>query len=374
MVIFYPLTACGRSSPKGEPGALRPRASNTNITKEIIFMPEENTAKKRVLSLIQPTAVPHIGNYIGALRNWAGMADDYDCFYGVADLHAITVRQEPAQLRKQSMEAFAMLLALGLKRGNNVVFCQSHVPGHCQLAWVLNCYTQFGEASRMTQFKEKSQSHADNVNVGLFTYPTLMAADILIYQAHYVPVGDDQKQHLELCRNVAERFNGAYGPTFVVPEPYIGKIGSRVMSLQNPAQKMSKSDPNPKASIAITDAPDVVMKKCKSAVTDSETEIRFAEGKDGINNLMTIYAACTGKGFAEIEREFDGRGYGDFKLAVGEAVIGELQGFQEEYRRILGDKAYLKQMAAEGAEAASRIAGRTVEKAYRKVGLWDFRR
>jgi len=337
-------------------------------------MPEEMTAKKRVLSLIQPTAVPHIGNYIGALRNWAGMADEYDCVYGVADLHALTIRQDPATLRKQSMEAFAMLLALGLRRGNNVVFCQSHVAGHCQLAWVLNCYTQFGEASRMTQFKEKAASHADNVNVGLFTYPSLMAADILIYQAHFVPVGDDQKQHLELARNVAERFNGAYGQTFVVPEPYIGKLGSRITSLQEPGKKMSKSDPNPRASIAITDAPDVIMKKCRSAVTDSGAEVRRGEGKEGIVNLMTIYAACTGKGFDEIERAFDGKGYGEFKTAVGEAVIEELRGFQGEYGRILGDKAYLKQAAAEGAEAAARIANRTVEKAYRKVGLWDYRR
>jgi len=330
--------------------------------------------KKRVLSLIQPTAVPHIGNYIGALRNWAGMADDCDCFYGVADLHALTIRQDPATLRRQSMEAFAMLLALGLKKENNVVFCQGHVPGHCQLAWVLNCYTQFGEASRMTQFKEKSASHADNINVGLFTYPSLMAADILIYQAHYVPIGADQKQHLELARNVAERFNGVYGPTFVVPEPYIGKLGSKIASLQEPTKKMSKSDPNPRASIAITDAPDVIMKKCKSAVTDSESEVRYAEGKDGINNLMTIYAACTGKAFDEIEREFEGKGYGDFKRAVGEVVIEELKGFQEEYKRILGDKAWLKQAAQEGAEAAGRIANRTVDKAYRKVGLWDWRK
>jgi len=302
------------------------------------------------------------------------MADDFDCIFGVADLHALTIRQDPAQLRKQSMEAFAMLLALGLRRGSNVVFCQSHVPGHCQLAWILNCYTQFGEASRMTQFKEKSASHADNVNVGLFAYPTLQAADILIYQAHYVPVGADQKQHLELARNVAERFNGVYGPTFIVPEPYIGKLGSKIASLQEPTKKMSKSDPNPRASIAITDPPDVIIKKCKSAVTDSDTEIRFAEGKDGINNLMTIYAACTGKPFDAIEREFAGKGYGDFKLAVGEAVIAELRGFQEEYARLLADKAYLKQAAQEGAEAAARIANRTVDKAYRKVGLWDYRK
>jgi len=326
--------------------------------------------KKRVLSLIQPTAVPHIGNYLGALRNWAAMAEDYDCVFGVADLHALTIRQDPATLRRQSMEAFGLLLALGLRRENNVVFLQSHAPEHCQLAWVLNCYTQFGEASRMTQFKEKSQSHADNVNVGLFAYPTLQAADILIYQAHYVPIGADQKQHLELARNIAERFNGIYGETFVVPEPFFGRVGSKIMSLQNPAVKMSKSDPNPKASISILDSPDQVMKKCKSAVTDSEAQVRFAEGKDGINNLMTIYSACTGKDYEAIELEFQGRGYGDFKAAVGEAVIEALRGFQEEYRRLVADQAYLKQAAAEGAQAARRLAGKTAAKALRKVGLW----
>ena len=327
--------------------------------------------KQRVLSLIQPTAVPTIGNYIGALRNWAGMADDYDCFFGVADLHALTIRQEPAALRKQSMEMFAMLLALGLKRGNNIVFLQSHVPEHCQLSWVLNCYTQFGEASRMTQFKEKSQKHADNVNVGLFTYPVLQAADILIYQADFVPIGADQKQHLELSRNIAERFNGVYGQTFVVPEPLIGKLGSRIMSLQDPTKKMSKSDTNVKGSITILDTPDQIMKKCRGAVTDSEACVRYAEGKDGINNLMTIYAACTGMGFDEIERAFEGKGYGDFKSAVGEAVIEEMRGFQGEYRRILADGAYLKEAAAEGAEKASWVCRRTVEKVYRKVGIWQ---
>ena len=337
-------------------------------------MPEEVMKKKRVLSLIQPTAVPTIGNYIGALRNWAAMAEEYDCVFGVADLHALTIRQDPAALRRQTMETFAILLALGLRRGNSAVFVQSHAPEHCQLAWLLNCYTQFGEAARMTQFKEKSQKHADNVNVGLFTYPTLQAADILIYQAHYVPIGADQKQHLELARDIAERFNGLYGETFVVPEPFFGKVGSRIMSLQNPAAKMSKSDPNPRASIAITDSPDVIMKKCKSAVTDSEAEVRYAEGKDGVNNLMTIYAACTGRGFGEIEREFQGKGYGDFKMAVGEVVIEELRAFQEEYARLLADKAYLKQAAQEGAEAAARVANRTVDKAYRKVGLWDYRK
>jgi len=333
-------------------------------------MPETTQKKQRVLSLIQPTSVPTIGNYIGALRNWAAMAGDYDCLFGVADLHALTIRPEPAAFRRQSMEMFAMLLALGLGRGNNIVFVQSQVPEHCQLNWLLNCYAQFGEAGRMTQFKDKSKAHADNINVGLFTYPVLQAADILIYQADFVPIGADQKQHLELCRNIAERFNGLYGTTFVVPEPYIGKIGSKVMSLQDPARKMSKSDPNPKASIWLLDPPDTIMKKCKSAVTDSEASVRYADGKDGINNLMTIYAACTGKGFDEIEREFDGAGYGTFKCAVGEAVIEELRPLQEEYGRILADKAYLKQAAAEGAGAARRLARRTTEKAMKKVGLW----
>ena len=327
--------------------------------------------KQRVLSLIQPTAVPTIGNYIGALRNWAGMADDYDCVYGVADLHALTVRPEPAALRRQSMEAFAILLALGLNRGNNIVFVQSQAPEHCQLSWLLNCYTQFGEAARMTQFKDKSAAHADNVNLGLFAYPTLMAADILIYQANYVPIGADQKQHLELARNIAERFNGLYGQTFVVPEPYIGKIGSRVMSLQDPAKKMSKSDPNPRGFISILDTPEQIMKKCRSAVTDSEASVRYAEGKDGINNLMTIYAACAGKAFDEIEREFDGRGYGEFKTAVGEAVAAKLKEFQDEYKRLMADPGYLRQAAKEGAEAARRVARRTTEKAYKKVGLWQ---
>jgi len=326
--------------------------------------------KQRVLSLIQSTAVPTIGNYIGALRNWVTMADDYDCLFGVADLHALTIRPEPAFLRRQSAEMFAMLLALGLKRGNNVVFVQSQVPEHCQLNWLLNCCTQFGEAGRMTQFKDKSKTHADNINVGLFTYPILQAADILIYQANYVPIGADQKQHLELCRNIAERFNGVYGDTFVMPEPYIGKIGSKVMSLQDPARKMSKSDTNPKASIWMLDPPDMIMKKCKSAVTDSEACVRYAEGKDGINNLMTIYTACTGKSYEEIEREFEGKGYGDFKVAVAEVIISEIAPFQEECKRIMADKAFLKQAAAEGAEAASRIAGRTVQKAMKRVGLW----
>ncbi|MDR3312990.1 MAG: tryptophan--tRNA ligase [Oscillospiraceae bacterium] len=332
-------------------------------------MPEE-TQRKRVLSLIQPTSVPTIGNYFGALRNWADMAEDYDCIYGVADLHALTVRPEPAALRRQTAEVMAMLLALRLRQGNNILFVQSHVAQHCQLAWVLNNYTQFGEAMRMTQFKEKSSSHADNINLGLFSYPTLMAADILIYQANYVPIGADQKQHLELARNIAERFNGLYGQVFTVPEPYIGKVGSRIMSLQEPAMKMSKSDPNPKGSVSLLDPPEQIIKKIKSAVTDSEACVRYADGKDGVNNLMAIYSCSTGKDFAAIEQEFAGQGYGSFKQAVAEALVEELCPFQEEYKRLLADKAYLEQVAHEGAEAAGRIAQRTTAKAMKKVGLW----
>ncbi|MDR1806013.1 MAG: tryptophan--tRNA ligase [Clostridium sp.] len=326
--------------------------------------------KQRVLSAIQPTSIPTLGNYIGALRNWKDMSDDFDCAYAVADLHAITVRQDPKLLKQQTMQMFAILLAIGLDPEKNVVFVQSHVNTHAQLAWLLNCYTQFGEASRMTQFKEKSQKHADNINVGLFTYPVLMAADILLYQAHYVPIGADQKQHLEIARDIAERFNGLYGPVFTLPEPFIGKVGARVMSLQDPTKKMSKSDANPKASISILDTPDTIVKKLKSAVTDSEAVVRYAEGKDGINNLMSIYSACSDKGFEEIEDEFSGKGYGDFKLAVAEAVVEALRPLQAEYARLMEDKAYLKQCAEIGAEKALRISGRTLEKCMKKIGFW----
>lgn len=249
------------------------------------------------------------------------------------------------------------------------MFVQSHVNTHAQLAWILDCYTQFGEASRMTQFKDKSQKHADNVNVGLFAYPVLMAADILLYQANYVPIGEDQKQHLEITRNIAERFNGIYGNTFTIPEPFIGKVGARIMSLQNPNQKMSKSDPNPKASVSILDEPSVIMKKFKSAVTDSEAVVRYGEGKDGINNLMSIYSCCTGASFDEIEREFEGKGYGDFKTKVGEAVIEELTPVRENFNRIVNDKAYLTECMTKGAETAQRISERTLNKVMKKVGF-----
>ena len=284
--------------------------------------------RQRVLSAIQPTAIPTLGNYLGALRNWKAMSDDYDCVYAVADLHAITVRQDPATLRRQTMEAFALLLSIGLDPDKNVVFVQSHVNTHAQLAWILDCYTQFGEASRMTQFKDKSQKHADNVNVGLFAYPVLMAADILLYQANYVPIGEDQKQHVELCRNIVQRFNGIYGDVFKMPEPYIPKVGARVMSLSDPGAKMSKSDKDPNGSIYLMEKPEDILRKFKRAVTDSDTEncVRYdPTNKPGVANLMTIYSAVTGKSFDEIEQEFAGKGYGAFKPAVGEAVVETLR-------------------------------------------------
>ena len=330
---------------------------------------ENSERKPIVLSMIQPTSVPTLGNYLGALKNWKAMSKDNDCLYAVADLHALTVHPEPAKLRQQSLEMYALLLSIGLDPDESIIFIQSHVHAHAELAWILNCYTMFGEASRMTQFKDKSAKHADNVNVGLFAYPVLMAADILLYQANFVPIGADQKQHLEITRDIADRFNNLRGQTFTLPEPYIGKIGARVMSLQDPTQKMSKSDPNPKASISVLDSPDVILKKFKSAVTDSEACVRYADGKDGINNLMAIYSCCTGLDYDAIEKEFAGKGYGDFKVKVAEAVIEELKPLQENYNKLMGDKAYLMQKAAEGAEKASRIANRTLYKAKKKVGL-----
>ena len=267
---------------------------------------ENNQEKKQtVLSLIQPTGTPTLGNYLGALKNWKNMSDGYDCFFGVADLHSITVRPNPADLRRRTTEMYALLLALGLDPHKNTVFVQSHVPAHAQLAWILDCYTQFGEASRMTQFKDKSEKHPDNVNVGLFAYPVLMAADILLYQTDFVPIGIDQKQHLEITRNIVDRFNGLYGNTFKLPEPFIGKSGAKIMSLQEPNKKMSKSDTNPKAFISVLDDDNTIMKKIKSAVTDSEARVYKKDGKDGVNNLMGIYSCCTGKTDEEIEKEFE---------------------------------------------------------------------
>ena len=326
--------------------------------------------RKRSLSLIQPTSVPTLGNYLGAMRGWAAFQQEFDTVYGVADLHSITVRQDPQKLRKQTNELFAMLLALGLDPDEGIVFIQSQVPTHAQLGWILNCFTQFGELSRMTQFKDKAAQHKDNVNAGLFTYPCLMAADILLYQADIVPVGADQKQHLEITRDIAARFNGIYGNVFTVPDAYIPKTGAaRVMSLQDPSRKMSKSDPNPKGTIYLTDAPETIMKKFKSAVTDSEMCVRYAEGKDGINNLMTIYSAVTGDSLEKIESDFAGKGYGDFKKAVGEAVVAELEPFQKKYNEIIADKQYLKECQQKGAEKALRVCSCTLGKVMKKVGF-----
>lgn len=325
--------------------------------------------KKRSLSLIQPTSIPTLGNYLGAMKGWSAFQKEYDTIYGIADLHAITVRQDPQSLRKMTTQLYAMLLALELDPNEGVLFVQSHVSTHAQLAWLLNCYTQFGELSRMTQFKDKSKQHADNVNAGLFTYPSLMAADILLYQADIVPVGDDQKQHMEICRDIADRFNGIYGNVFTIPEPYIQKSGARVMSLADPTRKMSKSDPNPKGTIYLTDDANVIMKKFKSSVTDSEMSVHYANGKDGINNLMTIYSCVTGKSFSEIENEFTGRGYGDFKTAVGEAVVAELAPVQERFNAYMNDKAYLESCWRMGAERAGIISQRTLDKAMKKIGF-----
>lgn len=330
----------------------------------------ENAEKrKKVLSAVQSSGMPTLGNYLGAFKNWKNMSDDYDCCYAVADLHAITVRQDPKLFRQHTIEMYALLLAMGLDPEKNIVFIQSQVPTHAQLAWILNCYTQFGEMSRMTQFKDKSKIHADNVNVGLFTYPVLMAADILLYQADFVPVGADQKQHLEIARDIASRFNGIYGNVFTLPEPFIGKAGARIMSLQDPTKKMSKSDTNVKGFISMLDAPETIMKKMKSAVTDSEACVRYADGKDGVNNLMSIYSCCTGKTYEEIENEFAGKGYGDFKVAVGEAVVEELRPIREKFDQLMTDKAYLKECADKGAEIATRISQRTLDKVMKKVGF-----
>lgn len=330
--------------------------------------------KKIVLSCIQPTGTPTLGNYLGALKNWKNMCEDYDCLYGVADLHSITVptfRENPAQLKKNTLELYALLLALGIDPEKNVVFVQSHVPTHAQLGWILNCYTQFGEAARMTQFKEKSQKLENNISVGLFDYPVLMAADILVYGADFVPIGADQKQHLELARNIVDRFNAIYGNVFKMPEPFIGKAGAKICSLQDPTHKMSKSDDNPKSYISMLDEPNVIMKKIKSAVTDSEACVKYAEGKDGINNLMTIYSCCTGKSFEEIEKEFEGKGYGDFKTAVGQAVIDELAPVQARYKELINDKKYLEECMKKGADLATRISQRTLDKVMKKVGFYQ---
>ena len=331
---------------------------------------ENEVQKKRILSGIQPSGDLTLGSYLGAIRNWAALADEYDCYYMMADMHTITVRQVPAELRRHTLVQLAAYIASGLDPEKNVLFVQSHVPAHAQLGWVLDCYTMFGELSRMTQFKDKSAKNADNINAGLFTYPALMAADILLYQADLVPVGEDQKQHVELTRDIAHRFNTLYGDVFKMPEPYIGKIGARVMSLTSPENKMSKSDKDPHGCVYLMDKPEVILKKFKRAVTDSETCVRYdPANKPGIANLMQIYSAATGADFAAIEREFEGRGYGDFKTAVGESVVELCRPVREEANRLLQDKAYLESVYRAGAEKAGYIANKTLRKVYKKVGF-----
>ncbi len=329
----------------------------------------QTTAKKKVLSCIQPSGMLTLGNYLGALKNWVYMQEDFDCTFAVADLHAITVRQEPAKLRQQIYSTFATLLALGLDPEKSTLFIQSHVPEHAALSWLLSCYTQFGELSRMTQFKDKSAKHADNINVGLFSYPTLMAADILLYKPDLVPVGADQKQHLEIARDIAIRFNNLYGDVFTVPEPYIPKTVSRVRSLQDPSKKMSKSDENANSWVAILDDKDTIIRKFKRAVTDSDSVVRVGDDKPGITNLISIYSGVTGKSFEEIEREFDGKGYGEFKLAVGEAVADELAPIKANYDRIITDKKQLEELYKKGAAVAEKTAAKTYFKAMKKVGF-----
>ena len=329
-----------------------------------------DTSKKVMLSGIQPSGDLHLGNYLGAIKNWVERTEQFDNYYFMADMHTITVRQVPADLRRRTLEQLAQYIACGLDPEKNTLFIQSHVPAHAQLGWVLNCYTMFGELSRMTQFKDKSARNADNINGGLFTYPSLMAADILLYQPDYVPVGEDQKQHVELTRNVAQRFNHVYGDVFKIPEPYIPKAGARIMCLTNPENKMSKS--NPDGCVFLMEKPEDIMRKFKRAVTDCDTErcVRYdREAKPGVSNLMQIYSAVTGKSLEEIEREFEGKGYGAFKPAVGEAVVETLRPIREEATRILSDKAYLEQVYRAGAEKASYIAGKTLRKVYKKVGF-----
>ena len=330
---------------------------------------ENEVQKKRILSGIQPSGDLTLGSYLGAIKNWAALADEYDCYYMLADMHTITVRQVPAELRRHTLTQVAAYIASGLDPEKNVLFVQSHVPAHAQLGWVLDCYTMFGELSRMTQFKDKSAKNADIINAGLFTYPALMAADILAYQADLVPVGIDQKQHLELARDIAIRFNNLHGNVFTVPEPYIPEAGAKIMSLQEPTKKMSKSDENPNAFITILDDKDTIVRKFKRAVTDSDMEIRYAEGKDGINNLLTIYSVVTGKSIAEAEAEFAGKGYGDFKLAVGEAVADHLKPIRDRFAELRSDKAQLESFYHAGADKALYVSQKTLSKVYKKIGF-----
>ena len=326
---------------------------------------------KILYSGMQATGSLTLGNYLGALKNWVNLNEEYECIYGVMDLQSLTVRQNPAEFRKNARSLYALYMAAGLDPEKNCIYYQSHVPAHAQLSWILGCFTYMGELNRMTQFKDKAAKHTENINAGLYTYPVLMAADILLYQADVVPVGQDQKQHLEITRDIAQRFNGIYGDVFTVPEAYIAKAGAKIMSLQEPQKKMSKSEENPNASIWLLDDRDSIIRKFKRAVTDSDTVVRYAEEKAGISNLMDIYGCVTGKDSAEIEKEFEGKGYGEFKLAVGEAVADELLPLQKRYGQFIQDKEYLDSMIQKNDEKAAYYASKTLRKVYKKVGFTE---
>lgn len=328
--------------------------------------------KKTLYSGMQATGKLTLGNYLGALRNWITLNEEYECFFGVMDLHSITVRQEPAEFRQRARDLFALYVAAGLDPEKNCIYFQSHVSSHAELSWILNCFTYMGELNRMTQFKDKAARHADNINAGLYTYPVLMAADILLYQADVVPVGRDQLQHLEITRDIAQRFNSIYGDVFTIPEAYTGKIGARVMSLQDPSKKMSKSDENPNASIYLMDDGNVIRKKFKRAVTDSDAEVRYdVENKPGISNLIDIYCATTGKSVADVEKEFAGVGYGDFKGAVGDSVAGLLTPLQDRFAELKKDKEYLDRVIKANDEKAFYTSQKTLRKVKKKVGFTE---
>ena len=327
--------------------------------------------KKILFSAVQPSGEPTLGNYLGAIKNFVRLQDDYDCIYSIADLHCLTVRREPKDLRAQSLSLLALFIACGIDPEKSCLFMQSHVPAHAELTWILNTLTYPGELSRMTKFKDKYRSHADNVNMGLMDYPVLMASDILLYGTDVVPIGADQKQHLEIARDLAERFNNRYSPTFTVPEPIIPKMGARIMSLQDPEHKMSKSDSNENAYISLSDDKDAIIRKFKRAVTDSGSEVKFSEDKPGVSNLITIYSVISGKSVPEVEKEFEGKGYGEFKLAVGEAVADALEPIRKKKAELIAEKAYLDEVMTSGAAKANYMAGKMLAKVYRKVGLYS---
>lgn len=327
--------------------------------------------KKVLFSGMQATGNLTLGNYLGALKNWLTLSDEYECFYSVVDMHSITVRQDPATLRKRARALLTLYIAAGLDPRKNCIYYQSHVSGHAELSWILSCFTYMGELNRMTQFKDKAAKHADNINAGLFTYPVLMAADILLYQADVVPVGIDQMQHLELTRDIAIRFNNVYGDVFTIPEAYVGKVGAKIMSLQDPVKKMSKSDENPNGSIYLMDDPDTIMRKCKRAVTDSESCVAYRDEQPGLKNLINIYCACTEKTPDEAVKEFEGRGYGELKAAVGESVVSILKPLQDEVKRLEKDKAYIDSIIKENAQKAGYYAAKTLRKVQRKIGFPD---